>query len=60
MTNDVRLTLQKVIAYCDEKWVKARDEQAAAPAQDIDLQTGKKMAYNDLLQYARKLLSEFA
>jgi hypothetical protein len=53
-------TLEKLIGYCNEKWIKASDEQAAAQAQDIDLLTGRKMAYDDVLQHARSLLADVA
>jgi len=43
-----------VIEFCSDKWVEA----ARAADLPFDLKTGKKMAFNEVLQYARKLLSE--
>jgi hypothetical protein len=57
MAPDAVLTLQKIIDYCHEKWEEANQ----APASDWptpEMQTGRKMAYNDVLQHARKLLAE--
>jgi hypothetical protein len=57
MTPDAVLALQKIIDYCHEKW----EEANRAPASDWptpDMQTGRKMAYNDVLQHARKLRAE--
>jgi hypothetical protein len=57
MTPDAVLTLQKIIDYCLAKWEEANH----APASDWptpDVQTGRKMAYNDVLQHARTLLTE--
>jgi hypothetical protein len=56
MTHDAK-TLQHIMDYCDRKWAEANE----APASDFptpDMLTGKKMAYNDVLQYARTLLDE--
>jgi hypothetical protein len=55
MTHD-KATLQSIIDYCTTKWLEARDQVAVIPVQDIDIQTGRKMAYNDVLQHARTLL----
>jgi hypothetical protein len=57
MTHD-KATLQSIIDYCNSKWIEARDQIAVIPVQDIDIQTGRKMAYNDVLQHARQLLDE--
>jgi hypothetical protein len=51
-------TLQAIIAFCTGKWLEARDQLSVIPVQDADIQTGKKMAYNDVLQHARLLLEE--
>jgi hypothetical protein len=51
--------LQKIIDYCNAKWVEAdRPPDAAFPTPDV--LTGKKMAYNDVLQFARRLLADVA
>jgi len=51
------LALQAIIDFCHDKWQEANDAPDSAwPTADI--QTGRKMAYNDVLQHARKLLSE--
>jgi len=57
MTPAEILLLEKIIDYCHARW----EETDRAPASDFptpDMLTGKKMAYNDLLQFARKLLGE--
>jgi hypothetical protein len=56
MPPEAILTLQKIIDYCHDKW----GEADKAPDSDFptpDMLTGKKMAFNDVLQYARKLLA---
>jgi hypothetical protein len=59
MSTDITLTLQKIMDYCHEKWGEANQAPSAAwPTPDM--LTGKKMAYNDVLQFARKLLGENA
>jgi hypothetical protein len=55
-------TLKHIIDYCDKKWTEA-DETAEGPFQTggflaTDTQIGRKMAYKDVLQYARKLIGE--
>lgn len=56
MTHDAA-TLKHIIDYCDKKWVEA-DAARDAPFQSQDTQIGKKIAYNDVLQYARKLIGD--
>jgi hypothetical protein len=54
MTTDAPLTLKRIIDFCFDKWSEAdRDPRLTA-----DLKTGRKMGYNDVLQFARRLLSE--
>ena len=55
MTPEAILTLQKIMDYCHEKWGEA-DQAPACEFPTPDMLTGKKMAYNDVLQFARKLL----
>ena len=56
MTDD-KQKIQKIISYCNDKWVESDRSQASAwPTPDM--QTGKKMAYNDVLQFAHKLFNE--
>jgi hypothetical protein len=59
MTPDAILTLEKVMDYCHEKWQEA-DRPPASSFPTPDMLTGKKMAYNDVVQFARKLLDEKA
>jgi hypothetical protein len=57
MTPDAVLVLQNLMDYCHAKWEEANQ----APPSDWltpDVQTGRKMAYNDVLQHARTLLTE--
>ena len=49
--------IQKIIDYCNDKWVEA-NQPWASTWPTPDMQTGKKMAYNDVLQFARKLFIE--
>jgi hypothetical protein len=57
MTDNERQLLERIIAYCDARWVEA-DKASDAPYPTPDTQLGKKMAYSDLMHYARSLLSE--
>jgi hypothetical protein len=57
MTHYAHQALNEIIDFCSEKWGEA-DHQPASPFQTRDMLTGKKMAYNEVLQFARKLLSE--
>jgi hypothetical protein len=57
MTPDAILTLEKIMDFCHARWEEANQ----SPASDFptpDMLTGKKTAFNDVVQYARKLLSE--
>ncbi len=57
MTKDARQAFQKIIDYCNERWIEAED----APATSYDApgtKSGRKMAYNDVLQYARRLRAD--
>ena len=57
MTPETILALQRVIDYCHEQWEEAnRSMPSGWPTPDM--QTGKKMAYNDVLQFARRLLAD--
>ncbi|APW58617.1 hypothetical protein [Paludisphaera borealis] len=58
--NHDKATLQQVIDYCETRRGEVREEIAKSPVQDIDILTGRKLAYNDLLQHARTLLNEAA
>jgi len=54
---DRRQTLNEIIDFCSQKWGEAAEQPASSfPTQDM--LTGKKMAFNEVLQHARKLLSE--
>jgi hypothetical protein len=58
MTDDEQ-NIQKLIDYCDAKWIEAAEEPPSAfPTKDM--LTGKKMAYNEVLQFARRLLADVA
>lgn len=56
MTTEAILTLQRLIDYCHEQWEEA-DRPVPSGWPTPDMQTGKKMAYNDVLQFARQLLA---
>jgi hypothetical protein len=57
MTPDTRLALQQILDYCHAKWEET-DKAGEIAWPTPDMQTGKKMAYNDVLQHARKLMGE--
>lgn len=57
MTQDTRQTLEKIIAYCGEKWTEA-DKAAAGAVPPPERLSGEQKAYNDLFHFARKLLDE--
>jgi hypothetical protein len=57
MSTDATLTLQRIMDFCHEKWGEA-DKAPAGDWPTPDMLTGKKMAFNDVLQFARKLLGE--
>jgi hypothetical protein len=59
MSPDAILTLEKIMDFCHEKWTEA-DKHPPAEWPTHDMLTGKKMAYNNVLQFARKLLDEKA
>lgn len=54
---DRQQTLNEIIDFCSEKWGEA-DQEPASSFPNQDMLPGKKMAFNEVLQYARKLLSE--
>ncbi len=56
MTDD-KQTIQKIIDYCSDKWVEA-DQPRGSTWPTPEIRIGRKMAYNDVLQFARKLISE--
>lgn len=59
MTQDVRHTLEKIIAYCDDQSRHAEQAEAlntsAMPPAAV---TGMKMAFSRVLEHARTLLTE--
>jgi hypothetical protein len=57
MTPESILAVEKIMDYCHAKWQEA-DESPASQWRTPDMQTGKKMAYNDVLQFVRTLLAE--
>jgi hypothetical protein len=57
MTQDAHPILEQIIAYCNDKWVEA-DKALPTPYETPDMKTGSKIAYNNVLQYARALLAE--
>jgi hypothetical protein len=59
MTTDVILVLQNLMDYCNDRWAEA-DRPTNATFPTPDMLTGKKMAYNDVLQFARRLLGELS
>jgi len=54
MTPDTIAMLEKIIDFCHEKWAEA-DKAPPTEWPTPDIWLGEKMAYNDVLQFARKL-----
>lgn len=56
VTYDAR-TLQRIIEYCEAEWGEAN---RAPPSEwpTPEMHTGRKMAFNNVRQYARLLLGE--
>jgi hypothetical protein len=54
---DRRQTLNQIIDFCSEKWGEA-NQPPKSDWPTPDMRTGQKMAFNEVIQYVRKLLSE--
>ena len=54
MHPDVVLALQKIMDFCHDKWKEADRSNDHTD----DIKTGRKIAYNHVLQLARSMLSE--
>lgn len=50
-------TLQVIIDFCNGKFVEA-DQASPSGFPTADMLTGKKMAYNEVFQFVRKLMAE--
>ena len=59
MTTDAILVLNTLMDYCNDRWVEA-DRLPDGTFPTADMLTGKKMAYNDVLQFARRLQADIA
>ena len=59
MTPESILILEKIMDHCHAKWQEA-DQTPTSEWPTPDIQTGKKMAYNDVVQFARKLLPKLS
>jgi hypothetical protein len=55
VTADARQMLERIIAYCGEKWAEA-DQASAGAVPSPEHLDGEKKAYNDVFHFARKLL----
>jgi hypothetical protein len=51
--------LEKIMDFCHEKWTET-DKLPPSEWPTPDMRTGKKMAFNEVLQFARKMLDEKA
>jgi hypothetical protein len=58
MTDEHHQAIEQIIAFCNNKWLEA-DRASPSGFPTADMLTGKKMAYNDVLQYARSVVEEF-
>lgn len=57
MSPDTILAVENIIEFCHKKWAEA-DAHPVSDWPNPDMLTGRKMGYNDVLQYARKLLEK--
>ena len=57
MTDETRQALQRIIDFCHDRWIEAEDAPAT-PYDKPGTQMGRKMAYNDVLQFAGRLLAD--
>jgi hypothetical protein len=49
--------IEQIIAYCNDRWIEA-DRASPSRFPTAEMLTEKRMAYNDVLQYARIVLEE--
>ena len=54
---DARQAFQKIVDYCNDRWLEA-EEAPATPYDAPGTKTGRKMAYNDVLQFARRMQAD--
>lgn len=54
---DARQAFQKIIDYCNDRWLEA-DEASATSYDAPGTKTGRLMAYNDVLQFARRMQAD--
>lgn len=59
MTQLAQQMLQRIITYCNDKWVEA-DHAKPSAYESADTHNGRKAAYNDVFQHARTLLGELS
>ena len=59
MTQYAHQALKAVIEFCSDKWMEA-DQPPKSGWPTSDMLTGKKMAFNEVLQFARKLMNEIS
>jgi hypothetical protein len=55
MTDEFRRAMEQIIAFCNDKWIEA-DRASPSRFPTADMLAGKKVAYNDVLQYARSVV----
>jgi hypothetical protein len=57
MKTDVTRALEEVLDFCNDRWLEAdRPPQSGFPT--ADMLTGKKMAFNDVIQHVRTKLAD--
>jgi hypothetical protein len=57
--NDVsRQKVESIIAFCRDKYQEAMLERPITRWWTPEIQTGRKMAYHEVMQFVRTLLSE--
>ena len=59
MENDGTSILREVIEHCNDRWVEADGAEPVPGAfPTAEMLTGEKMAYNNVIQFARRRLAE--
>jgi hypothetical protein len=57
MKTDVILALETLLDFCNDRWVAA-DTARPGPFPNADMLTGKKIAYNEVIQFVRTQLAD--
>ncbi len=58
MTPESILTIEKIMDYCHAKWEEANRQAPDARWPTADVLAAKKLAYDEVRQFAQKLLAD--